>query len=362
MISIVKVSISKAEENAVLRVLRSGVLAQGKEVEQFEKEFAKYIGTKYAVAVSNGTTALHLAFLALGIGHGDEVITTPLSFIASTNSILYVGAKPVFVDVLKDGNIDTSEIEKKITSRTKAILPVHLYGNPVDLDQLLCIAKKYNLKIVEDACQAHGAEFNGRKVGSFGDAACFSFYATKNMTTGEGGMITTNNSEEAIKMKMLRSHGAKVKYRHEFLGYNFRMTEMQAAIGRIQLKRLNVNNKKRIENALRLRNHLRGIRGISVPQAEKNKKAVFHQFTITITDEFPISRNNLMNILRERGIESSVHYPIPIHRQKSIKDLGYFDYLPKTDELSERILSLPTHPGLSKKDIDFIGKVLNEYK
>jgi len=192
MIPIVRVSFDKKEEEAVLGVMRSGQITQGKEVEKFEEEFAKFMGTKFAIATSNGTTALHLALLSLGIGENDEVITTPFSFIASTNCILYVGAKPIFVDIKDDFNIDVSKIEEKITNKTKAILPVHVFGNPCHMDKIMELAKKYKLKIVEDACQSHGAEYKGKKVGSFGNAGCFSFYATKNMTTGEGGMITTD--------------------------------------------------------------------------------------------------------------------------------------------------------------------------
>ena len=219
MISISKVSFSKKEVHAALMVLRSGHVTQGKEVGEFEREFAKYIGSKYAVAVFNGTAALHLALLALKIGPGDEVITTPYSFIASTNAILYVGATPVFVDIIDDYNIDADKIEGKITPRTKAILPVHLFGNPCEMDKILAIAEKYDLKVVEDACQAHGAEFKGKKVGTFGNIACFSLYATKNMITIEGGMITTNDRGLYEYLIMARSHGARKKYHHEFLGY-----------------------------------------------------------------------------------------------------------------------------------------------
>lgn len=360
MIPIAKISISKAEENAILRVLRSGVLTQGKEIEQFEKEFATYIGTKFAVTVSSGTTALHLAFRVLGIGPGDEVITTPLSFVASTSSIIYVGAKPVFVDVLSDGNIDASKIEEKITSRTKAILPVHLYGNPADLDIILKIAKKYKLKVIEDACQAHGAKFNGKKVGSFGDLGCFSFYATKNMTTGEGGMITTNNKNLYEKLKLLRSHGSLKRYYHKLLGYNFRMTDIQAAMGRVQLKKLDKNNNIRLKNALYLSHLLNGIKGIKIPQFSKNKKAVFHQFSITLTEKFPLTRDQLIGTLREKGIDSSIHYPIAIHKQEILRKLGYKDYLPNAERLSKYILSLPIHPNVSKNNLDFIGETLRK--
>lgn len=361
MIPIAKVNFSKKEENAVLKVLRLGILSQGKEIEEFEKEFAGYIGVKYAIAVSSGTTALHLALIALGLKDQDEIITTPFSFIASTSAILFVNAKPVFVDIGEDFNIDASKIEEKITSKTKAILPVHLFGNPVNMDEILRIAKKYKLKIIEDACQAHGAEYRGKKVGSFGDIGTFSFYATKNMTTGEGGMITTNNEALYEKLKLLRSHGSSKHYHHKILGYNFRMTEMQAAIGRVQLKKLDSNNSARIRNALYLGNLLKNINGIKIPQLSGNKKSVFHHFSIILT-KFPLSRDFLVKKLKRKGIDAGIYYPIPIHKQEILVKLGYRDNLPIAEGLSKSILSLPIHSGVSKKDLDYIGSFFNEYK
>lgn len=360
MIPIVKVSISEATEEAVLKVLRCGVLAQGKEVENFEKEFAKYIGVKYAVAVVNGTAALQTALLALGIKKGDEVITSPYSFIASTNVIFFVGAKPVFVDASYDFNIDTLKIEEKINSKTKAILPIHMFGNPCDMDKISSLAKKYNLKVIEDACQAHGAEYKGKKVGSFGDLGCFSFYATKNMTTGEGGMITTSNKKLYEKMKMLRHHGSSIRYHHDILGYNFRMTDMQAAIGREQLKKLDKSNRKRIANALYLNSLLKNIKGLILPKISPDTKHVFHQYTIILDEDYPLDREKLAKVLTVKGIGYGIFYPIPIHKQKELLDMGLCYNLPKAEALSKKVISLPIHPNVTKENLKYIAKILIE--
>ena len=355
MISVSRVLFSKDEENAVLAVLRSGQVVGGEEVRKFEEEFAKYIGSKYAIAVVNGTAALHLALLALKIGRDAEVITTPYSFIASTNAILYVGATPVFVDVNHDYNINVEKIEEKITPKTKAILPVHLFGNPCDMDKILSIAEKHNLIIVEDACQAHGAEFKGKKVGTFGTLACFSFYATKNMTTIEGGMITTDNEELYEYLTMARSHGSIKKYYHEFLGYNYRLTDVQAAIGRVQLKKLSVNNEKRIRNALYLNKGLDGVEGLSLPFFAQDKKHVFHQYTVTVSKEFPVNRDRFLDILAKKHIGYSINYPISIHNQRSLLKMGYnTSKLEVAEQLNKQTVSLPVHPHLTKKDLNHI--------
>src|SRR3990167_7979757 len=237
-IQISEPNIGNQELKAAAKVLKSGNLAQGKLVEKFEKAFAAFIGTKYAIATSNGTTALHLALLALGIKKRDEVITTSFSFVASTNAILFAGAKPIFVDIKDDFNLDPKLIEEKINKKTKAILPVHLYGYPAEMRMVMEIARKHKLLVIEDAAQAHGAMIGSKMVGSFGHCNCFSFYPTKNMTTLEGGMVTTNDEILAKKIKLLRNHGSEVRYHHQLLGYNFRLTELQAALGIAQLKRL----------------------------------------------------------------------------------------------------------------------------
>ena len=244
-INIASPKIGKEEIKAVTEVLKSGMLAQGPKVSEFEEKFARFIGVKYAIATSSGTTALEIALRAAGIGPDDEVITSPFTFIASANSILYTGARPVFADIVEQTfNLDPEKIEAKITKKTKAIMPVHLYGNACAMTKIMVIAKKRKLAIIEDACQAHGAEWGGKKVGSFGLAGAFSLYPTKNMTTGEGGMITTNSKEIYDKANLLRAHGSKIKYYHDILGYNYRMTDIEAAIGIEQQKKLNKFNNK----------------------------------------------------------------------------------------------------------------------
>jgi len=357
MIPISKPILGKKEKEAVWKVLNSGILAQGPKVEEFERKFAKYIGVKYAIATSSGTTALYLALLAHGIGKGDEVITTPFSFIASSNAILCCGAKPVFVDIGEDFNINPDLIKKKITKKTRAILPVHLFGYPCDMNKIMKIAKKYNLAVIEDACQAHGASIKGKKVGSFG-TGCFSFYPTKNMTCGEGGMVTTNDKKIAEKVRLLRNHGMRVKYHHEILGYNFRMTEIAAAIGIEQLKKLEKFNKKRIRNAEYFNKNIKA-RGIILPSVKKGYLHVFHQYTIRITNKCARSREEVIEILNKNGIDSAIYYPMPIYRQRLYLKLGYENHLPMTEKITKEVLSLPVHPSLTKQDLRKIVWVLN---
>lgn len=351
---------NQLEYKAVERVLQSGRLTQGNEIIAFEAEFARYIVTKYAAAVANGTIALHLALLALNIGKGDEVITTPFSFIASTNAILYVGAQPVFVDIGGDYNINSTEIEEKITSRTKAILPVHIFGKPCNMEAIENIARKHKLMIIEDACQAHGAEYKGKKVGSIGSVGCFSFYATKNMTTGEGGMVVTDDPVVFERMQKLRSHGSKIRYYHEMLGYNFRMTEMQAAIGREQLKKLDSFNRKRIQNARYLTAHLKHVPGITVPIEDSTSRHVYHQYSIRIHDPFPLTRDEFMSVLQQKGIGTSIYYPVPIHKQNQFISMGYKENYPISEKISKEIVSIPVHPGLTKKQLDEIISAIKE--
>ena len=359
MIVIAKPIISKDESEAVVTVLNSGVLAQGKNVEEFEEDFAEFIGVRYAIATSSGTTALHIALLANEIGKEDEVITSPFTFIATANSIIYTGANPVFADIDEGSfNIDPNSIEKKITSKTKAIMPVHLYGQPCDMDSIMKLAEKHGLRIIEDACQAHGAEYRGVKVGSFG-TGCFSFYPTKNMTTGEGGMITTNDEIIADKARKIRNHGQNKRYVHELLGYNYRMTDIAAAIGICQLKKLEQFNRRRRDNATILTNGLRGITGLVLPQIKPNTKHVFHQFTIRIKEDFCMPRDTLKERLYASNIASGIYYPLPIYKQPIYKKLGYKDYLPNTEIAVGEVLSLPIHPSLSNDDLKYIIKTLS---
>ncbi len=354
MIPIAKPLIGEEEKRAVLEVLESGMLAQGPRVQTFEEAFAPYCGVKYAIATSSGTTALHITLLAHGIGPGDEVITTPFTFIASANSILYVGARPIFVDIdYATFNIRPDQIEAAITPRTRAIMPVHLFGLPADMQPIMEIAERYGLIVIEDACQAHGAEYNGKRVGSFG-TGCFSFYPTKNITSGEGGMITTNDEYIAEKCRTIRQHGMRRRYYHDELGFNFRMTDVHAAIGLSQLAKLEQFNARRIANARYLSEHLKGVVTPIVPEGRRH---VFHQYTIRIPDG---RRDMVMEALKERGIGTAVFYPVPTHQQKFYRDLGYDQTLPEAEKAAQEVLSLPVHPGLSSTDLKMIVEAINE--
>lgn len=361
MITIAKPTIGKEEEKVLLKVLRSGMIAQGEWVEEFEKKFAKYIKVKYAVQVTNGTTALHLALLSLGIGAGDEVITTPFTFVATANAILYTGARPVFIDIDENTfNIDPARIEKRITKRTKAILVVHLFGLPADMTQINKIAKKHNLTVIEDAAQAHGALYKNKKVGGIGTLGCFSFYATKNMTTGEGGMVTTNSFKLTQKIRALRNHGMlKMNYKYPFLGYNYCPTNIAGALGLAQLKKLDNLNSKRLNNAKHYLDKLKNIKGLILPKIFMDRSHVFNQFTIRITKDFLMSRDDLIKQFQKNKIQSKIYYPIPLHKQKLYKDLGYKDLLPVSETVSKEVLSLPVHPGLSNNDLEKIVSVFN---
>lgn len=354
MIPIAQPIIGEEEKQAVLEVLESGMLAQGPRVQAFEEAFAQYCGVKYAVATSSGTTALHIALLAHGIGPGDEVITTPFTFIASANSILYVGARPVFVDIdPATFNICPDLLEAAITPRTKAIMPVHLFGLPADMDPILELAERYGLVVIEDACQAHGAEYRGKRVGSFG-TGCFSFYPTKNITTAEGGIITTNDEKIAEKCRAIRQHGMRRRYYHDELGFNFRMSDVHAAIGLAQLRKLEQFNETRIANARYLSEHLRGV---IVPVVPEGRRHVFHQYTIRVPDG---RRDAVLEGLKERGIGTAVYYPVPVHQQRFYRDMGYDLVLPEAERASREVLSLPVHPGLSRADLERIADAVNE--
>jgi perosamine synthetase len=362
IITIAKPSFDEKEFENIKAVLNSGMLAQGKFVEDFENAFAQYIGVNYAVATNSGTSALHTALAALGIQPDDEVITTDFSFVASASCILMQGAIPVFCDIdPKTYNISPKLIENKISDRTTTILPVHLYGQPCDMDQIMKIAEEYNLFVLEDACQAHGAVYKGKKVGAIGDVGVFSFYPTKNMTTSEGGMITTNDAGIAERVKVFRNQGQSKQYLHESLGYNYRMTNIAAAIGLPQLERLEAGNKKRKENAAFLTKELMKIKGIIPPYVAVQMNHVFHQYTIRIEKEYPVSRSKLTEILKEKGIGFGIHYPRPIHKQPMFEHLGYTDAsvnCPVSSEMSEKVLSLPVHPGVSQKDLEYITNTI----
>lgn len=359
IIPIAKPLIGEEEKKAVLEVLSSGMLAQGEKVAVFEKAFAEFIGVKHAIATSNGTTALHAALVGLGISPGDEVITTPFTFIATVNAIKMTGATPVFVDIDETTfNLNHSKIEAAITLKTKAIIPVHLFGLPAATNQITAIAQKYNLKIIEDACQAHGADINGKKVGSFG-IGCFSFYGTKNMTTGEGGMITTNDDVLAGKLRKIISHGTERRYVHSILGYNYRLTDLAAAIGIEQLKKLNEFTRKRRENARRLTTGLSNINGLVTPCVIDGH--VFHQYTIRVTKDFPLTREKLIEHLSSHGVSSSVFYPLPIHQQEAYRDYNHHHF-PIAEKIATEVLSLPVHPGLTTEDLKKIIQAFEEFR
>ncbi len=360
MIEMANPSLGDDEIQAVTEVLKSGILAQGPRVADFEDAFAAYIGTKHAIAVNSGTAALHAALLAAGVGAGDEVITTPFSFIATANAILFCNAKPVFVDIDEmTFNINPSLLREAISRRTKAVVIVHLYGQPCDMQEIVQICDEHNLTLVEDACQAHGAEYHGRKVGSFG-TGCFSFYATKNITTGEGGIITTNSADVAQKARMIRSHGQKERYLHQTLGYNYRMTDVSAALGIHQLRRLDQLNSKRSNNAAFLAGQIAKMEGLVLPSVGPGRKHVFHQFTIRVTGSFGMSRDDLAATLKQKGVMTGIHYPIPIHRQPLYLDLGYDVHMPVSERAAREVLSLPVHPGLSDQDLRHIVQSLKE--
>jgi dTDP-4-amino-4,6-dideoxygalactose transaminase len=353
MIPMARPVVDDAACEAVIAVLRSGMLAQGSVVQQFEERFAALCGVRYAIAASSGTTALHLALLAHGIGPGDEVITTSFSFIASANVALYTGATPVFADIdPATFQIDPDDVEAKITPRTRAVIPVHLYGTAADLGRLTEICQRHNLILIEDACQAHGATWSGRPVGSFG-TGCFSFYPTKNVTSAEGGMVTTDDPEIAERARLLRAHGMPIRYHHDILGYNFRMTDVHAAIGLAQLDHLREWTDDRVCNAGTLR---RLLEPLPVdPQAVYDEAShVYHQFTIRVHD----GRDEVAAYLREQGVGCEVYYPIPIHQQQVYLERGYRDFLPHSERAAREVLSLPIHPSITGEELCTIASTL----
>ncbi len=348
MIPISRPDIGPAEEEAVLEVLRSGMLAMGRRTVAFEEAWAAYCGVKHAVLMSNGTVAQEAVLHALGIGPGDEVITVSFSFNATVSVILRVGATPVFVDVREDDFcMDPSQVEAAITPRTKAIMPVHLYGLMADMDPLVEIAERHGLVIIEDAAQAHGAAYRGRRAGQFGPAM-FSLYATKNLMTGEGGFATTDDDGVADRLRLFRNHGMRVRYHHEELGTNFKPTDLAAAIGLAQLARLDERTERRRHNAAHLAAQLGG--DFLVPTVPEGRDHVWHQFVM----RFPGERQAVIDGLTERGIGTLIYYPIPIHKQGYLQ--GYLAGaaeldLPVTNRLSDEVLAIPVHPMLSDEDL-----------
>lgn len=365
MINVSKPIIGKEEINAVVSVMQSGMIVQGPKTKELEDEFSKYCGTKFAVALNSGTAAIHTGLYAFGISAEDEVITSPFTFVASANPILMQNAKVVFADISEeDFNLDPKDVEKKISKNTKAILPVDLYGQIYNYEAMKIIAEKNAIKILEDACQAIGAEQRGIKAGNFGDISAFSLYATKNIMSGEGGMITTNNEEIAEKCKRFRHHGQSEKTRYEYwdLGYNYRTTDICASIGLVQLAKAEQFNETRRANANRLNAGLEGIKGIILPRVKEGNTHVFHQYTIRVTNEFRVSRDELLAYLKEDGINCGIYYPKPLHLHPHFMKLGYKEGdFPVAEKMAKEVISLPVHPSLTEEEIRYIIDTIKGY-
>jgi dTDP-4-amino-4,6-dideoxygalactose transaminase len=362
------IDLGKAEEREILKVLRSGWLSSGPVTEKFEKAFSEYLGGGEAIAVSNGTSALHLALASLDLQKGDEVILPSLTFVATANAVLYTGAIPVFADIIgfDDLNISPDEIERKMTRRTKAILVMHYGGNPCDMESIMDMARRHRLYVVEDAAHAPGAEYQGKKCGTIGDLGCFSFFSNKNIVTGEGGLVFTRNKHLAEKIRTMRSHGMKAlswdKYRGrissydiEQLGFNYRTTEIQSALGLVQLRKLDRNNRKRKKLVEVYQEEFRGIQEISLPFLQTRGHPSYHLFPILLSPS--INRDGVIERLKSFGIQTSVHYP-PVHLFSLYRDQFGFQegMLPKTEEASRKELTLPLHPLMNSEDVRWISK------
>ncbi|MGZ4079789.1 MAG: DegT/DnrJ/EryC1/StrS family aminotransferase [Bacteroidia bacterium] len=347
-------SLSEELNLKIREVLKNGFFILGEEVKKFEEDFSNYLGTSYAVSVNSGSDALFLGLKSLGIGVGDEVITVSHTFISSVDAIVRNGAKPIFVDVDPDTYcIDVNQIEEKITDRTKAILPVHLYGHPTNLNPIQKLTKKHELFLVEDACQAHGAEYKGTKVGGIGDIGCFSFYPTKNLgACGDGGMIVTDDAKLSEMLKQLRNYGQPKKYYHDFVGFNSRLDELQASILSVKLKYLDEWNKRRAKIAELYNIHLQNS-NLILPVEKKRSKHVYHLYVIRSKN-----RDFLKNELLKRGIQTQIHYPIPVHKQKAYLNSCMNDKLLITEEICSEILSLPMNPYLNDDEVIHIAEMI----
>ena len=364
MIGMAKPLVGEEEIQAVIDVMRSGMLAAGPKVAEFENAFADFIGMPHGVASANGTTALHLALLALGVGENDKVLTTPFTFIASSNSILFNRAVPVFIDIDPSTYlIDPEKLESYLATHyepsMKAILVVHLFGLPCDMPRIMEVAKKYNLKVIEDCAQSHGAEIQGVKAGLFGDASSFSFYPTKNMTTSEGGMTLFKNELDASVARKYANHGRVDQYLHDVVGYNYRMTSIAAAIGLVQLKKLNEFNAKRRKNAEQLNRELAGVTGLQLPVEPEGYSHVFHQYTVTLPAS--VDRDALQENLKESGVGSAVVYPFSMNHQPCYHDACEFDNLEVAEQAASKVLSLPVHPSLSEAELQKVALTLKTY-
>ena len=352
-------SIKSDIDAAVSRVLESTQFVLGPEVAAFEEEFAKYSGAGYGIAVNSGTSALHLALLAAGVGPGDEVITVPFTFVATVQAIRYTGARPVFVDVdPRTFTMDPTLLEAAITPRTKVILPVHLYGHPADMDPIVACAKRHGLVVIEDACQAHAAKYKGRPVGSLGDFACFSFYPGKNLGAyGEGGIVVTNDPERAHTMRMLRDWGQEQRYHHIRQGFNYRMEGLQGAILRVKLRHLEAWTESRRHNAARYNGRLVDSQ-VETPFARPDCRHVYHVYAVRTDD-----RPTLQAHLQAAGVSTGLHYPIPVHLQPAHRDLGYQNgQFPESERAANQVLSLPMYPELTDAQVDCVAAAVTAFQ
>ncbi len=382
IIKVAEPLVGEEEVSAVREVLLSGVYVSSKKVEEFERRFAEYVGTRYAVAVSSGTAALHIILACLEIGPGDEVVVPAMTFFSTATAVLHQNAVPIFADIDENYCVDPDSLEAVITSRTRAVIPVHLFGYVAQMKRILEIAEARGITVIEDCAQAHGAQYYGDKVGSIGKVGAFSFFATKNMTTGEGGMITTDDEEVAYKAKLIRSHGMTNRDEHAMLGYNYRMTEMEAALGLVQLSKLDTFNELRIKNSRYLLDNLKDIEWIEIQNLDPNIKHVFFWCPIRINEEkLGKSVEDLKKYLKKNGIEFRHRYNEPLYRQKMLlerrlypkqcpiacpyygKEVNYADvYLKNAERFAGKIIGLPNHPKLEKKHLDRIVEVVRAFK
>jgi len=365
MIPINRPLIGKEEINLVIKVLKSGMLTEksggGHYVTQFEQAFAKLVGAKYAAAVSSGTAALHAALMTAGLRAGDEVVVPSFSFVAAVEAVILAGGKPVFADINPDTYcMDPESLEGQISGKTKAVIPVHLYGLACNMDSVLKLAREHDLMVIEDAAQAIGAKYKGKKVGSLGDIACFSFYATKNLTTGEGGMITTNVEEYAETVRAIRNHGEHEEYRTTMLGHNYRLPEVAAAIGFAQLSKLSRFLERRRKNAEALMDGLSGVEELKLPIEPEGHRHSWYVYTVRLRGTNADRRNRLVKELRKKRIGATVYYPVPIHLMPYYRE--HYSYnrrlLPETETAARQVFSLPVHPRVAGADIDYMVAVL----
>lgn len=351
-------TIKEEIKDAVINTIESGHYILGPEVKKLEGDIASFCGVKHGIGVANGTDALVLILKAFGIGEGDEVITTPFTFFASAETVSNVGATPVFADIVPDTYcIDVDKIEEKITEKTKAIVAVHIFGHMCDMDRIMELAKKHNLIVIEDAAQAIGAEYKGRKAGSFGHASSFSFFPTKNLGGyGDGGMIVTNDDEIAEKLRVLRVHGSKPKYYHSIIGYNSRLDEIQAAVLNVKFKHIENWNNARGEKALNYNELLKGT-SVKTPFAHEDVKHIYHLYIIQHE-----KRDELIAFLKENGVATGIYYPVPLHLQKVYEGLGYKEGdMPVSEYMSKRTFAIPLYPELSKEEQNYVAELIRKF-